>query len=225
MEIWKPVVGYERYYEISNLGRVKSLSREIIKSNGVRQRRSEYIKKITQDADGYQTVGLCVNGLNKKEKVHTLVARAFVNGWFDGAEVNHKDFDRSNNNASNLEWVSHKDNVDHTIKAGRHISSSDISGKNNPNYGNHKLHIKYQNNKAYAREKQSRPGAKNGRALPVAMYRDDEYIAEFGYCGECARYLIANGYPRGRSVNSVATKVAESARSGSAYLGFTFRFI
>lgn len=126
MEIWKPIADYEEYYEISNLGRVKSLPRTIVKSNGVIQNRKERIRKLSKDKDGYLIVGLNLNGTSVKKHVHTLVAEAFLDGKFNGAEVNHRDFDRTNNCSDNLEWVSHRDNVSYTIKANRHISQKMI---------------------------------------------------------------------------------------------------
>lgn len=62
---------------------------------------------------GYETVGLCKNNNVKNKMIHRLVAEHFVDGWFDGAVVNHIDGNKLNNNASNLEWVTISENTRH----------------------------------------------------------------------------------------------------------------
>ena len=106
----------------------KELKQEIVK-NGITYRlvtlrnRSKYVSKngdlinpyrnqaisLHYNQDGYPC---CGGGV----PVHLYVAHAWVNGYFEGAEVNHKDFDRNNYKAENLEWVSHKDNIAYTLK-------------------------------------------------------------------------------------------------------------
>lgn len=125
--------------------------------------------------DGYPIVSAC--GIDKNgEKiyrnlpVHILVARSFVEGWFDGAEVNHKDFNRANPKADNLEWLTHKENIVYSHNAGRYVGRF---GKDNPNYGNDTLCKIYAQDKALAKEKQSRPRGKNGRAKKCVLYCRD----------------------------------------------------
>lgn len=117
------------------------------------------------NADGYPVVSAVGWQQGKKIyrslQVHILVAEQFVEGWFEGAEVNHKDFDRTNPKANNLEWITHGDNVRYSRSAGHY---PDYAGESNPNFGNDTLHKKYKNNPELAKEKQSRPRAKNGRA-------------------------------------------------------------
>lgn len=60
---------------------------------------------------GYQYVDLCMNNKIYRFGVHQLVAKAFVQGWFEGAVVNHKDGNTSNNNYTNLEWITQKENI------------------------------------------------------------------------------------------------------------------
>lgn len=87
-EIWKDIEGYEGMYEISSLGRVKSLI-----SNGL-------IMKQSKDKDGY-----CIVCLKRKSfRVHRLVARAFIQNPNNLEQVNHKDENKSNNAIDNLEW-------------------------------------------------------------------------------------------------------------------------
>lgn len=98
-EIWKPVVGYEGLYEVSNLGRIKSLLR-----NNLR------ILKGSFDKDGYLSVILCKNRSHKRVKVHRVVADAFIPNPNGYPMINHKDEVKSNNNLDNLEWCTAKYN-------------------------------------------------------------------------------------------------------------------
>ena len=92
-EIWKPVIGYEGFYEVSNCGRVKSLHRG-----------KERILKPSPDGDGYLYVILCKNGEKSKGRVHQLVMRAFVGKCPDGYEVDHFDWNPKNNSLGNLSY-------------------------------------------------------------------------------------------------------------------------
>ena len=93
-EIWKDIQGYEGLYQVSNDGDVISL-------------RFDPPKHIYQTItnSGYKQVILFKNGRKERVGVHILVAQAFVDGWFEGAEVNHKDLNKINNVAENLEWL------------------------------------------------------------------------------------------------------------------------
>lgn len=123
-------------------------------------------------------------------QVHILVAHQFVDGWFEGAEVNHKDFDRTNPVASNLEWATHQDNISHSAKAGRYVGKF---GQDNPNYGNTKLSEKYAKDKSLAKEKQSRPRKQNGRARKcqlVADWRNNNAIYSFDCQRDAVDWII-----------------------------------
>ena len=63
--------------------------------------------------------------------VHLYVAYGWVDGYFDGAEVNHKDFDRENYHASNLEWVTHKENIQKSVEGNYDIICKSKQGTNN----------------------------------------------------------------------------------------------
>lgn len=109
-EYWKPVVGYEGLYEVSNWGRVKSLPRK-----GTYAR----ILKPVPNKYGYFQVNLYKNGKLKKIFIHRLVAEAFLEipeglKQYIGTvylQVNHKDENKHNNNVENLEWCSAKYNT------------------------------------------------------------------------------------------------------------------
>ena len=96
-EEWKSVVGYEGYFEVSNYGKVRSLHRDIIKSNGkVQKVQGQEIKPFIRDSTKIASVkhyriGLRANGVQKKYFVHRLVAAAFIRPPNDNEIVNHID--------------------------------------------------------------------------------------------------------------------------------------
>lgn len=63
--------------------------------------------------------------------VHLYVAHAWIDGWFEGAEVNHKDLDRTNFDASNLEWVTHRENIDYTLENNYDVVCKSKQGEKN----------------------------------------------------------------------------------------------
>ena len=99
MEIWKPIKNYEGIYEISNLGRVKSLKR-IVKKEIHNINISEKILKQTLNINKYLMVSLNKNGIKKNVKVHLLVAESFLNHKTDSTHkivVDHIDNNKTNN--------------------------------------------------------------------------------------------------------------------------------
>lgn len=109
-EIWKDIVGYEGLYQVSNLGRVKSLERKVKNKNGYRTV-SDKILKQAKKTEGYLFVNLWKEGKQKIMKSHRLVAEAFLPNPENLPQVNHKDENPSNNNVSNLEFCTAKYNV------------------------------------------------------------------------------------------------------------------
>jgi hypothetical protein len=102
-EEWRDVKGYEGTYQVSNLGRIKSKYKQ---SGGkILERKSDY--------GHYANFILCKNGIHKVESLHRIVADAFCENRSDKCEVNHKDMNRSNNRADNLEWVTRSENSRH----------------------------------------------------------------------------------------------------------------
>lgn len=105
-ETWRPVPGYEGLYEVSDLGRVKSLERTCF--NGLVNRLvRERILRPTQQA--CQTVGLCRDGLHETWTIAQLVLTAFVRPARLGEVAVHKDTDKWHHALSNLEWVDKQD--------------------------------------------------------------------------------------------------------------------
>ena len=105
-EIWRPVVGYEGLYEVSNFGRVKSLAR--LDSIG-----RIVVEKILKTSlrSGYPSISLCKNGIIKSATVHRLVWEAFNGPIPEGMEVNHIDQNQQNNHLENLNILTHTDNL------------------------------------------------------------------------------------------------------------------
>lgn len=122
-ELWKPVRGYESFYEVSNKGRVRSLDRSCAHSDGKVTKRKGRILKQSLRA-GYPFVHLRGGGGAWQVHTHRLVARAFCLKP-DGCDiVNHLDGDKTNNNSSNLEWTTFSGNSRHAFTSGLNIPTS-----------------------------------------------------------------------------------------------------
>ena len=111
-EIWKDVLGYEGFYQVSNLGRVKSLD----KHDRCGRFKEGKIKVIGDNGNGYCVVNLKVDGKQQMKTVHRLVATAFIPNPNNLSEINHIDGNKKNNTISNLEWCDRSKNVKHAIK-------------------------------------------------------------------------------------------------------------
>lgn len=138
-EIWRDIKDYEGLYQVSNLGRVKSLERFVKYNDGRIAHYKERILKLCEDNKGYFHTVLHKNGIGKTLKVHRLVAMAFPDlvDWtdeakgkpFDELQVNHKnEFDKTNNCVSNLEWCTNEYNTHY----GTHYKRISKSMTNNP---------------------------------------------------------------------------------------------
>ena len=119
MEIWKPISGYEGFYEVSNLGRIRSLERIAECSDGRKRKLKTRILRQSCAPSGYYTVTLHKNGKQKSGLVHRLVCEAFIPNPLGKDEVNHKDENSKNNNATNLEWITRKENINYGTRTER----------------------------------------------------------------------------------------------------------
>lgn len=165
--------------------------------------------------DGYLIIA-CKHG---DVSVHRLVAMCFVDGRSEEAnEVNHKDFNRQNNVADNLEWLSHADNIRYSARAGR---KGDITGEKNPNFGNRKLSKFYREHPEAAKEKQGRPGTRNGKATAVDVFKDGELIAHFDLLIDCWKYMREE-YGWESAFDTFTCGIRRSNKVGRPYKGFTF---
>ena len=146
-EIWKPIKEFEGYYEVSNMGRVRSLN---YKRTG-----KEKILKNIGDYKGYLEIVLTKNGKQKQFKVHRLVAEAFIPNPENKPCIDHINTVKSDNRVENLRWVTYKENSNnektlekfkgenhhffgkHHTEETKQKMSEVQKGENNPMYGKH----------------------------------------------------------------------------------------
>ena len=128
-EIWKPIAGFEGHYEVSNHGRVRSLTRTIrlkgpIGQDVLRTIQGQIHKPILQK-NGYLLIGLQKTPSERKYfKVHRLVALAFIPNPEHLPQVNHKDEVKTNNHVENLEWCTSKYNMHYAGRYDRAAKSN-----------------------------------------------------------------------------------------------------
>lgn len=115
MPTWKPIRGYESY-KVSDAGEIMNSRGRLLKSNA--------------DGKGYLSVSLCAGGVEKKRMVHRLVAVAFLPNPDSKATVNHKNGNKTDNRAVNLEWATQSENNQHSYDMGL-ASPKGITGERN----------------------------------------------------------------------------------------------
>lgn len=165
-EIWKPIVNYDGYYEVSNLGNVRSVNRVIIDSNKNAFNHKSKQLKPAKNKYGYLQVGLSINGKINSYTVHTLVAKAFINNSENKPTVNHIDGNKENNNVQNLEWATKSEQAIHSLKNGLRKMPNSWTGKF---------------------------GSKHGACKSVLQYsKDNVLINEFGSIIEASNKLKIN---------------------------------
>lgn len=124
-EIWRDIKGFEGFYQISNLGRVKSLGGWCGTA-----KRKERIRSTSLTHDGYVKVRLIHQGKDKTMRVHRLVAEAFIPNPEHKDTVNHIDGNKQSNIVSNLEWVNRTEQMIHAYDLGLKVSRVGSSNTN-----------------------------------------------------------------------------------------------
>ncbi len=117
IEVWKDIEDYIHLYQISNFGRVRSLTKKVQYSDRRLRNYPEKILKPRINGKGYYFVTL-YDSDKYQISIHRLVAKAFIDNPFGKFCVNHKDSNRLNNVVDNLEWVTYKENTEHAILKG-----------------------------------------------------------------------------------------------------------
>jgi len=122
-EIWRIIKNFENY-EVSNLGKV----RNTIFKNNICEKKKNKILKNSDNGTGYLAVQLRKDGKKYVKYIHRLVAEAFI-GDIKGMDVNHKDFNRKNNNVNNLEICTRLENIRYSIKGGKYKNIKKYNAK------------------------------------------------------------------------------------------------
>ena len=122
-EVWRDIEGYEGYYQVSNIGKVRSLDRVVVHEEGTKRNLKGDILK-THIKYGYVYVTLSKNNKLKSYRVHRLVAKAFIPNPNNYPSVNHKDENRKNNNVTNLEWCTVKYNNEYSGTTEKAINAN-----------------------------------------------------------------------------------------------------
>ena len=196
-EIWKDIQGYEGYYQISNLGNVKSLERTIIRSDGVVQVRKERIMNKRISTDGYYIAKFNVNKKSKSIAIHRLVAQHFIPNPDNLPEVNHIDTNRKNNRVDNLEWCTHQENVAHSAQKG---------------------HYKTRYGACNGRARKIAIYDNQHSLIEIFDYIGDcaLYMIDNGLC----KHNYSKSY-----VNNLRTQMGKSAKQGNKYLDHYFKYV
>ena len=195
-EIWKPICGFENWYEVSSFGRVRSLDRTVYFKNSKGKR--TYKGKILKQKYHY---GYAMVNINKNKKlfclyVHRLVAETFLPKPSDKNVVNHIDGIKSNNNVNNLEWVTHKENNIHARKLGLHHNN--VSGL-----------LEYV----------------NGLKKPIVAIKNNKVIATASCSRDLALFLLNNKILKDVNVETVARAIRKSANAGKPYHNIFFQHL
>ena len=118
MEIWKDIIGYEGYYQVSNQGRIKGLKRKVLAKNNSTRIISEKIFNPSINGHGYLFFLLRKSQYYRVGSVHRLVAEHFIPNPENKEQVNHINGIKTDNRVENLEWCTRSENAIHSFKIG-----------------------------------------------------------------------------------------------------------
>jgi len=167
-EEWRDIEGYEGYYQVSCFGKIRSCDREVnrleykTKKWGKRKVLSQN-KELQQSKKlNYKIVSLYKNGVGKSLLVHRLVGKAFLSNSDNKPQINHKDGNKLNNHASNLEWVTMSENMLHACRVLKRKlpHSAFVEGEN---------HVE---------------------AKPILLSKNGQIVSAFSHSTECAKNII-----------------------------------
>ena len=190
-EIWMPIAGYEGHYEVSNLGKVRSVNRRVW-SRGFYVNLKGRIKKTTIDPRGYAVVFLDKDGVEKTFRVHRLVALTFVPNPDNKPEVDHINTNKLDNRADNLRWVTSKENSANIISRAKQLLAW--------------------NDELKKRTVEARREA-GGKGAPIRVYQytlTGDFVAEYSTVQEAKRVLGTN--------NNISSVVDREDRSCCGFL-------
>lgn len=198
-----------RLVTIYNRSKLISANGDAINPIKRNQKCSSHLSK-----DGYPCFG---GGI----PVHMYVAYGWVDGYFDGAEVNHKDFDRTNYKAENLEWITHIDNVHYSSSQNRYARQF---GELNPNYKNNTLKKKFEMNPELKKQYYAREGIQNGRATRISVYdMEMNLIKEFDLIKDCAKWICELFDKDLDKIPYVQSAISTAIKKDRPYKGFIIR--
>ena len=127
-EIWKDIAGFEGWYQVSNFGNVRSVDRIIeqwsMYGHTIMRRIKGKLITPTDNGNGYLIVSLRMKRYRENHYVHRLVAEAFIPNPNGKPAINHLDYNRSNNNAENLEWTTPVENMRYSAQRMRKIKTN-----------------------------------------------------------------------------------------------------
>ena len=199
-EVWKPVVGYEGYFEISNLGRVKSVDRYVVntaRDSGHQYHVAEKIKKVTINAMGYPCVTLCKDRKSKQIPIHRLLMEAFVPKPEGKNEIDHINTIKTDNSFKNLRWVTHLENMNNDTTL--HHFSIDA------------------NSEQKKRERLEARKANGGETAPITVFqytKDGEFVAKYLSTFEAQ-------YATDISCTSIRRALNDNGQTAGGFMWFT----
>ena len=132
-EKWFPIEKVNGRYEISSIGRIKSVKRKVLAGKGVYRTVREMIRKIQYNNKGYPFLSVKHNGGSSCLFVHIEMAKAFIPNPMNKPEINHKDGNPRNTSIENIEWATRSENVTHSYRVlGRVKTLKGVTGSNHP---------------------------------------------------------------------------------------------
>lgn len=206
-EVWKDIEGYE-YYQVSNLGRIRSLDREIIHSNGKHYFYKGQILKCGYDTDGYCQVTIGSGKTRRTKKVHQIVAKHFIPNPDNLPCINHKNERKNDNRVDNLEWCTVAYNNSYGTRTERmteKVKGKIFSAEHRKRISESRkgMHIKEETKEKLSKALKGRYNEKNCK--PVLQYdKEGNFIKEWPSTREIERQL---GYSSGCISNCCLNKI------------------